>query len=282
MPEVCEVALTTQILKKYLKNKVLTSIEFTSGRWSRNKPKGFDEFTNDLPLKLVNVDSKGKFIWFDFVNPKDDTDHWYMWNTLGLTGMWSFFVPEFERAKFTFKKGRDLYFSDMRNFGTFIFNKSKSDLKKKLKTLGPDFLKTDVDISSIKKYKKPIIEVLMDQKAVGSGLGNYLAVEVLYRAGISPHRGCNTLTKEEINLLEYWIKYLTKLCYEDNHIGYMVNLASEADKIKKKNYHPEITLDDEEFDFQVYRRKTDPYGNKVKAEKIIKGRTTYWVPAVQV
>lgn len=281
MPEVCEVALTTQIIKKRLKNKILTNIEFTEGRWADTNPKGYKQFVKALPLKLINVDSKGKFIWFDFINPDDSNEHWYMWNTLGLTGMWSFFEPQYEKAKFTFEKSDDLYFSDMRNFGTFKFDNSLIDLEKKLKTLGPDFLKEDVDISSIKNYNKPVVVVLMDQKMVGSGLGNYLTAEILYRAKISPYRMANSLSSKEIKSLSYWIEYMTKLCYQDNHIGYMVNLEDEAEKIKKINYHPEIKLKNNEFEFQVYRRKTDPYGNKVNADKIIKGRTTYWVPAVQ-
>ena len=124
--------------------------------------------------------------------------------------------------------------------------------------------------------------VLMDQKKVGSGIGNYLAAEILYRAKISPHRLASSLTEEEIKDLTYWIKYMTKLCYVDNHIGYMVDLEEEANKIDRVNYHPSIKLKKEEFEFQVYGLKKDPLGNPVKADKgIVKGRTTYWVPKIQ-
>ena len=48
------------------------------------------------------------------------------------------------------------------------------------------------------------------------------------------------------------------------------------------DYYPEIELGADEFEFLVYRKKNDPLGNDVKAEKIIGDRTTYWAPNVQI
>lgn len=283
MPEVSEVALTAEILLKYLKNKILTDVDFVAGRYSKKSPEGYTDFINALPLKVRNINSKGKFMWFDLVDPKNKKKHWYIWNTYGLTGMWSMYPPDkYLKAVLTFSGNRTAYFSDLRNFGTFKFSDSIVDLDFKLQELGPDFLKQDFDITLVKKYKIPIVKILMDQKKVGSGLGNYLVAEVLYCAGISPHRAGNDITDAELNKLDYCIRYLTKLAYTDNHTGYMTNLEDESSKIKKKNYHPEIKLKNKKtFNFNVYRRKKDPDGNKVKPDKIIKGRTTYWVPAVQ-
>ena len=115
--------------------------------------------------------------------------------------------------------------------------------------------------------------------------GNYLVAEILYRAGISPYRSSSQLLDDDIQRLEYWIKYIVKLSYMDNHIGYMVNLEEEQSKIKRKNYHPTIKLKEKTFKFLVYRQKKDHYGNPVHADKIVgpegKKRTTYWVPAIQ-
>jgi formamidopyrimidine-DNA glycosylase len=286
MPEIAEIALTAEILEKYLMNKTLVSFDFTTGRYSKKSPAGYDDFIAALPLKVKHINSRGKFLWFELVNPKNKNDIWYIWNTFGLTGMWSFFEPKYTKAVLTFKNDLVVYFSDMRNFGTFKFSTDETALEKKLKELSPDFLKDeDFDLGKIKKYKIPIVKILMDQKKVGSGLGNYLVAEILYRAGISPHRLGTQLTDEDIENLTYWIKYVVKLSYIDNHIGYMVNLEEETGKLEKRKYHPNIKLKDKTFNFLVYRKKTDPYGNKVKAEKIVgtgdNKRTTYWVPAVQ-
>lgn len=291
MPEIAEIALTAEILEKYLKGKILKKIEFVTGRYTKKKPVGFDEFCGALPLKIMKVRSKGKFMWFEMQEVENQENIWYVWNTFGLTGMWSLrmddkdFLPKHTRLVLGVKGGIKVYFSDMRNFGTFKFTQDREALEKKLKSLYPDFLKDEFDLARITKYKLPIVKILMDQGKVGSGLGNYLVAEILYRAKISPHKLGTELTDKNINDLIYWIKYMVKLTYMDNHIGYMVNLETESNQLNKKNYHPEIKLKDKTFKFLVYRKKTDPFGNKVKAETIIKTgtkkRTTYWVPAIQ-
>ncbi len=282
MPEIAEVALTAQILQKYLKNKMLESLEFVSGRYTKKDPIGYKKFNIQLPLKLTKVDSRGKFMWFKFIDPENADNVWYLWNTFGLTGMWSI-NDEPEYTKVVLKlDNHTVYFSDMRNFGTFKFSTNLKELDDKLDSLSPDFLKDNYfNLSDITFYRVPLVKILMDQKKVGSGLGNYLVAEILYRAKLSPHRLGSSLTKHEIKNLEYWIKYIVKLSYMDNHIGYMANLEKEASKIHKKDYHPDIKLKEKTFRFYVYRQKTDPQGNPIRAEKIVGTRTTYWVPAVQ-
>ena len=278
MPEVAEVALTAQILSKYLVGSRLKNIRFVEGRYTRKDPDGYDDFMDDLPMKVVAVDSIGKFMWFELKSKKRT---WYIWNTFGLTGMWSLFEPKYSRVEFIFSN-QIAYFSDMRNFGTIKFSTDKKALNKKIAGLSPDLLKCDdFDITKILKYEKKLVKILMDQKAIGSGIGNYLVAEILYRAKLSPHRLGSSLTNKELAKLKHAIKYTIKLAYADNHIGYMVNLETEADDIDRIDYHPDIILKAEDFEFRVYNRKTDPFGNKVKADKIVDGRTTYWVPLIQ-
>lgn len=280
MPEIAEVALTAEILNKQLKGKKLVSIDFVSGRYTKSDPIGYKKFVSALPLKVRSVNSRGKFMWFDLVD-KTTGKHWYIWNTFGLTGIWSLSEVEYTRAMLTFQNTY-IYYSDLRNFGTFKFSSDFDELNAKLESLSPDFLKDDdFDISVVKKYNQPIIKILMDQKKLGSGLGNYLAPEILYRAKISPHRSGSSLSDSDIKKLTYWIKYVVKLSYVDNHTGYMTNLAAESAKLKRLDYHPDIKLKNATFKFLVYRQKKDPKGNPVKAEKINGDRTTYWVPNVQ-
>jgi len=283
MPEGPEVALTAEILQKKLKNKTLVSFDFVSGRYGpgRTGPTGFDEFNEKLPMKLTKVDSKGKFMWFEL---NKDGSKSFIWNTFGLTGMWSFFEPKSCRAVLTFSDDTVVYYSDARNFGTFTFSDSAEALNAKLGELAPDFLKeSNIDFKSLTKYNKPIVEILTDQKKIGSGIGNYLVAEILYRAKLSPHRKASTLSTEEIQNLKYWVAYTIKLAYDSNDIGYMINLTPEASKISRKNYHPKIIFkkSDSEFTFQVYRQKLDPEGNEVTVEKSNKDRSIYWVKSVQ-
>ena len=281
MPEVAEVAITAQILNQKLIGHKLKHFHFTSKYHGRATDRSYNKFMQALPLRVKKVDSKGKFMWFELHSRSKD-DIWYIWNTYGLTGMWGFNMnADYIRAKLEFDGGINAYYSDLRKFGTFRFDQDKEALDKKIKSLTPDLLKDNFDASRAKKYRVPIVKIIMDQHKIGSGIGNYLAAEILYRAKINPHRRGSDLTTSELTRLEYWIKYVVKLAYIDNHTGYMINIEHEADKIKRKNYHPEIKLRNKTFEFLVYRRKKDPHGNIVKADKINNNRTTYWVPRVQ-
>lgn len=307
MPEIAEIALTSEILLNYLKNKTLIDIEILSGRYSKNLPVGYDKFKKSLPLKVIDINSRGKFLWFELSNKlsenkkygsktekknyisKKENKTWYIWNTFGLTGEW--YIDSKKKMNHCriilhFKNGLKAYYSDMRNFGTFKFSTDKKEFDKKIKSLSPDFLKDDnFNLGRIKKMKIPIVKILMDQKRIGSGIGNYLVAEILYRAKISPKRLGSSLSDDDLKNLEYWIKYTIKLSYVDNHTGYMKNLEKESDKLKKKNYHPDIKLKEKTFKFLVYGKKFDKYNNPVKKDKIVGNgknmRTTHWVPAVQ-
>lgn len=282
MPEVAEVAVTAQILNELLAFKTLDCFRFTAGRYERQVPTDYFSFIEHLPMMVTNVCSKGKFMWFELTNKANLS--WYVWNTFGLTGKWSTKEVSYTKAVLTFGHLK-IYFSDMRNFGTFTFNDSTSKLNTKLNTLGPDFLKNEhFNLDKVSKYNLPIVKLLMDQKKIGSGLGNYLVAEILYRAAISPYRTGTSLTTDELVKLTYFIKYVVKLAYARNCTGYMRYLRSMP-TVTKINYHPTIHLGNDCFQFLVYRKKLDPNGNEVIGSKIVGSknayRTTYWVPNVQ-
>ncbi len=120
----------------------------------------------------------------------------------------------------------------------------------------------------------------MNQKLLGSGIGNYLVAEILYRAKISPHKLISDFDKELSYKLSKSIKYTVKLSYISNKTGYMFNLEPYLDNHKFKNYHQDVEINDR-FKFLVYGKTKDPFGNNVTREKIIDGRTTHWVKKLQ-
>lgn len=296
MPEVCEIVLTAHYLLSKLKNKYITKIDILSGRYTHQKLEGKNLISKYSPLKIKNINTKGKFLWFELLNEKNNK-YVYIMNTFGLTGSWSFEESRFSRISFNIKNNGKLYYNDMRNFGTIKIVDDKEILDNKLNKLSPDLLKTDFTnkefiewVNGYKNQNDLIIKVLMKQeRSLGSGLGNYLAPEILYKAKISPYRTLKSLTNKEINRLSKNIKYVVKLCYYNNSIGYMENFGNfierhrkGIDKGKYPNYHKNVKLNkNDEFKFNVYRQKKDPYGNPVSASKIINSRTTYWVPNIQ-
>ena len=209
-----------------------------------------------------------------------------------------------------------MYFVDSRNFGTLSFTQDRNILGEKLKHIGDDLLRTqfgneefcdrvaslvlDKNSKIVKsKANKPIVKILMDQRStggVGSGIGNYLASNILYRARISPHKKLKEIydNKALCNKLAEAIRYEMKLGYMTEDVGYMEHLDHKMAKfvnklraqIKKNpnakyNFQPDTKIGNSKFQFYVYRKKQDPNGNNVKREEIIKGRGTYWVPALQ-
>lgn len=296
MPEVCEVRLTAQYLSSLIGDSI-TKIKVLSGRYLNKDIKGLGELK--FPLKIKDIQTKGKFMWMTL---KHEDTICYLMNTFGLTGKWMIDEEiEFSHVEITVKsstKTHLLYFADMRNFGTIEFTKDKKMLEKKLNKLAPDLLQQDFTeqemyerFQSLKNKKKNLVSVMMSQEAkggIGSGLGNYLVPEILYRAQLSPHRTISSLTKQEIYTLSKTIKHVLKLCYLTNETKYISHLNKfltkhqrHVDDEKFPDYHIGTKIGKEKFQFLVYGRKFDNDENPVSAEKIIGGRTTYWVKKIQ-
>lgn len=293
MPEGPEVLITSQYLKTKLKNKIITNVEILSGRYTHQKIKGLQTMKSEF--KILDVDSKGKFLWFVLSN--NDTVV-YLLNTLGMSGRWSFSQDPSARIKFSIKtddKVYYLYYIDSRNFGTVEFG-DKNALDKKLNNLAPDVLKSNMSDSELvdlinkfinsTKRDKNLVKILMDQEALVSGIGNYLVAEILYNAKLNPHRSFCDLTEKEIKTLAHSIRKVSKCAYYDNGTGYMEHfetfMSTHAERIDKgifPNYHPDIAQ--KQFKFKVYNQVYDPHGNKVLKDEIIKGRTIHWVKEVQ-
>lgn len=283
MPEGPEVLLTSQMLDVVMRRKKLYSVDIISGRYQNKKPPGYDSFLKKLPMKIKCFKSKGKFMWI--ILEDKNKKEWFIWNTFGLSGAWTFEETNHTRIIFRTKKSMMCY-NDVRNFGTLKFSDDYQDLKKKLKTIAPDFLKSDkINMNKILTLNWPIVKILMDQNKIGSGIGNYLSSEILYRAKISPHRLGNSLSKKELKKLYTSIIYVMKLAYMNNNTGYMNDLDDKVKCVEKKNYHPEIKIKNKKFEFKVYGKKIDPHSNAIVKDKIVGSgstkRTTYWTPNIQ-
>ena len=227
----------------------------------------------------------------------------------GLTGEWAFEKKNSARVRFKIinkdsDKKYNLYFIDDRNFGILMFTNNKLIFEDRLNKLARDYMKNPyTNEEFIKEFSnfinnkpnnsnKILVKFLMDQnknETIGCGLGNYLTAEIMYEAKLSPYRTLGSLTKKELEKLNESIKKIIKISYYYNKTGYMERLEEYIDKHKeqiKKGKFPDYFSDikikeNEEFEFKVYQQKTDNLGNKVTADKIIPGRTTYWIPNIQ-
>ena len=270
MPEGPEVRKTVDWLQKF-KGKTLKNIGIISGRYGKKKEiPGWQRF--DYPVVLKDVQCKGKFIYFTFSDEKSD---YYMFNTLGMSGMWSNVYGKHARVAFFFADAELLYYIDTRNFGTLKVVSSKKELEKKLSSLGPDVLNdSGMDPGLfrrrfLKKPDKTITECLMNQSVI-SGVGNYLKAEILYACQISPHRLCRDITDKEYGSLY-------EACYLLPRLSYKMGGATIATYRDPDGKEGEFSRR-----FAVYNQKKDPDGRAVIKEVTKDKRTTHWVPEVQV
>lgn len=298
MPEIIEVKIYADFIKKHFNNKKLTNIKIINGRYKKHKPfSGYYSIINKLPIKLTDVNTKGKFMYMQF-------NDIYIGITLGLSGGWFYqnngsqkLVHGYESDKFTeeqikryidtakkhinvefhFNNGKLLFF-DMLSFGTIkIFN--QNELNTKLKKLGLDIMdpKTDFDMFKNKMIKiqnknRYIGNLLMDQKII-SGIGNYLRADSLWLSKISPFRKLKDITDKELLILYKNMRSLIWGSY-DRLKGIKLNIVSKDD-IQPIDYNR---------DFFVYNNEKDIYNNEVNKEKLYEGtqiRYIYWTPKRQ-
>jgi formamidopyrimidine-DNA glycosylase len=308
MPEVVEVRTYADFIREKLHNNPITNITILNGRYKKHAPfELFQYFKSHTPLKVVDVKSKGKLMYFVFEND------YYLLSTLGLSGGWVFIkntendldniteenyqhpfalqylydmdtkaylkkMSHHLNVKFSTNEG-SLYFYDMLSFGTLKGIHGTTELEKKLKTLGPDIMSNlttfDVFFDMIKKktnLDKEIGNVLVNQKVI-SGLGNYLRADILWLSKISPFRKVKDLSKSDLQKIFHNSKSLSWGLYNRKE-GIKLNIISESDKIPM----------DYKRNFFVYMGKTDINGHEIKTDKLFEGsqpRTIHWVPEVQ-
>jgi formamidopyrimidine-DNA glycosylase len=306
MPEVIEIIKYADFIKKHIKNKYIIKINILNGRYKKHGPfEMYDTITKKLPLKVIDVKTKGKFLYF--VIEKG----FYLFSTLGLQGGWTYKSNKSSKSnkpnKFEFPnlinyinnnvmekyrlrsinhlnvefviKDGSLYFYDVLSFGTLKIINNKEELDKKLNSIGPDIMdhtttcKIFLDkIKNSKNLDKYIGNVIVNQKVI-SGIGNYLRSDILWLCCISPFRKVKDLKNEEILKI---YKNALLLVWGD----YNYNKGIELKYIKKGDKLP----NDYKRDFFVYMCNKDIYNNNVIKEELYEGsqkRFIHWVPELQ-
>jgi formamidopyrimidine-DNA glycosylase len=298
MPEVIEIRKYADFLKKKIKNKYLKDLNILKGRYKK-KPFNLFDINNNLPLKVIDIKTKGKFLYFVLEN------NYYFYSTLGLRGGWVYYSIEKNSYHFpilidyinnnkldSYKKaalnnlnielkidGGILYYYDTLSFGTFKIVKNEDELIKKLKSIGPDIMEenTTFEIFKDQIFKKTNLDkyignALINQKSI-SGIGNYLRADILWLSRISPFRKVKDLSDNELKLIYKNAKLLTWGEYNYNK-GIKLGYINKNDKLPK----------DYKRNFFAYGSEYDINGNKIITEKLYEGiqeRTIYWVPNIQ-
>ena len=300
MPEIIEIKNYTDFIKKNINHKNLLHIEIKNGRYKKHGPfLNYDKIKKLLPLKIIDVKSKGKFMYIELENEN------YFGITLGLSGGWFFKKHNSEKmihgldssqydkdvvnryiqsslkhlnVEFIFNSGT-LYFYDQLSFGSITIFDSLEKLNKKLATIGIDIVDQETTfnifkekIMATKNLNKEIGNVIVNQKVI-SGIGNYLRADLLWMSKISPFRKVKDITDPELKKIYNNARLLIWGAYDYDE-GIKQNIIKKTDKL------PE----DYDREFFIYDQKTDIHDNPVLKEKLYEGsqiRYIYWVKEVQ-
>src|SRR6266852_4232038 len=176
--------------------------------------------------------------------------------------------PRFTKLHLRFAGGGELALADGRRLGR-IRLRQDPPTEPPISALGFDAwraLPTPARFHAmLRERNAPIKAVLLDQ-AFAAGIGNWIADEVLYQAGIAPKRRANTLSAAEAGRLRTRIRSV---------IGGAVRAGSDSDRF------PRWWL----FHRRWGHRRGGPPATTVRGEHIrhetVGGRTTAWVPSAQ-
>lgn len=228
MPELPEVENFRRLLLP-LKNETQTlTLELAENPTPKKflSPSEIDSLSGNCYVK--DVLRKGKLICMvlECKQKVENQQRVYLYLHMGMTGRVSnpSHTPKLESLRetkewpppysyLTFKTGTaQCAFSDPRKFGSITLSTSLSEFDE----LAPDALLTDFDESGLAEQSTAIKALLLNQKKVVSGVGNWIADEVLYQSEIHPEQ--TYLTTDQARLLKQKLKYILETavkCLDD-------------------------------------------------------------------
>ncbi|MEA2552295.1 MAG: formamidopyrimidine-DNA glycosylase [Fimbriimonadaceae bacterium] len=279
MPELPEVETVCRVMRRALVGKKIVDVEVVPDTiMFGSAPRAAIE--SALQGKTVKaIGRKGKAWWIETDSPP------VLFGHLGMTG-WIRQLgkpttrlrehgeaplddeagrPRFLKLMITAEDGSRVALTDGRRLGRVWLSESPEG-DPKIAKLGPDAMdqlpKGDKFAALFRKRNAPIKTVLMDQHVL-SGIGNWLADEVLYQSRIAPQRLASSLSDSELAAMRRKIVKVLKTA---------VDASADSDKYPKS--------------WLFHHR----WGGSRGAEKIgrhqivrdeVGGRTTAWVPALQ-
>jgi formamidopyrimidine-DNA glycosylase len=247
MPELPEAERARQTLETALGRRIA---EVDDGDRYVCRPHQLGEIASALKgHRFVSADRRGKFLW---LNTEDGP---VLGLHLGMTGRIVLDPEQSLRSdRFTvkFEDGSSFTLRDRRRLGRALLNPDFSHV-------GPDA--ADVSRQEFRRRvgrgRAPIKARLLDQHAI-SGIGNLLADQILWSAGISPRRATGELTVEQLDRLR------------------RVARAEIRSAIRKGGAHTGAFIAARE------RGGGCPRDGHILDRATIGGRTTYWCPACQM
>lgn len=161
--------------------------------------------------QIKDIFNYGKAIVFKIVKHKEEK---YLLSQLGMTGSWfnnySRRNDKHTQLELIESNNKKIIYSDIRKFGNLRLYNSLDEIIKDRKwsiNLEKESKKKILKHFLSLKSEKVIKDFLLDQRYF-TGIGNYLASEILFHAKINPYKSWNRLSDTEIMTLIDSIKYI--------------------------------------------------------------------------
>jgi formamidopyrimidine-DNA glycosylase len=200
MPELPEVEILARHLRPLIRGRTIRDVEVRRQRVL--KPTTTARFKERLRgAKFLELNRRGKYLLFKLRQNGSGAD-FILLGHLGMTGR-MFLARKKEplpkHAAVVLDLGnRNFIYDDVRYFGRMSLDITP------VAALGPEPLDESFTpehfARELKRSRQPVKIKLLDQSLV-AGVGNIYASEALFRAGISPRRPANRLTREQVEKL---------------------------------------------------------------------------------
>jgi formamidopyrimidine-DNA glycosylase len=263
MPEITEVESLRRLAVRRLQGKSIVSVDARDGQRVLGRLSAQALARAIAGRTVRGIRRKGKYLWWELGGNRSLLLH------LGMSG-WIHFLrageprPPYARVVFQIARGGEVAFCDPRRFGRIALIEGDPLQHPSLRRLGHDVLSLPAVTALQPHFRRrgPIKGLLLDQK-VFAGVGNWIADEVLFQAGIAPQRPCASLSGREIARLHSSLRTVLRIA-----------LASGADSEK----FPRSWL----FHVRWGKRAgaVTSRGETVRYETVA-GRTSAWVPVRQ-
>ena len=179
--------------------------------------------------RMLGMHRKGKQLWMAMEGKKGERESVNVLFHFGMTGSFvvkdkekhtykSFKIddegangervwpPRFAKMEIVFANGIRVAFCDPRRLGRIRIRRGDPTLVAPISELAPDPVLDGIDVegffaAGLAKASCPVKALLLDQNKLLCGVGNWVADEVLYQAGIHPSTPCNRLNKKGVAAL---------------------------------------------------------------------------------
>lgn len=263
MPELPEVEASRRLLTRHLEGETIARVTAADDRivFDGVVPRTFARKLRDRRVNRIR--RKGKYLWFEL-----DRRPWPSFH-FGMGGRFYVYErpaerPRFWKVEITTTNGLRLAMTNARRLGRIRLHHDPT-AESPIAELGFDYLSDPPSLAQTRELlgrrKAPVKALLLNQTCF-AGVGNWVADEVLYQAGVDPRRLAADLRPEEVKRVHARLRSV-------------IRKAVEVDADSSR--FPRTWL----FHHRWGKQKGAATGKGKIRFDTVGGRTTAWVPGVQ-